>query len=252
MPKLKNIYLNRKCEFDTHLCTINLEKSISGLKEQKDHTKLLQSLLIPGGFIVLLWLILIIQQTFNLNFPYLFGLYPRKTSGLIGIITSPLIHGGYAHLFSNTLPVFLLSSGIIYFYPETAFKVISIIYIFTGLLVWLLARSVYHVGASGLIYGFASFLFFSGIFKRDNRSIGLALLVTFLYGGIVWGILPGQPGISWESHFFGGITGFVCAFIFRKKDRHFKYDWEAEESDIPPDQLEISYDKDKQNNDEGN
>lgn len=214
-------------------------------EEQRNNTEMIKSLLIPGGFILLLWIILIVQEMFNLNFPYALGLYPRTASGLIGILTSPLIHGGYTHLFSNTIPLFLLAAGILYFYPETAYKVIGLIYILTGLLVWLFARSVYHIGASGLIYGFAAFLFFSGIFKRDNRSIGLSLLVTFLYGGMVWGILPGQPGISWESHFFGGITGVICAFIFRKKDKHYKYDWEAEESDIPPDKLEISYDKDR-------
>ena len=222
------------------------------MKSEEDKKRAFESIIIPGAFVILLWIILIIQQTFNLNFPYEFGLYPRSLSGSIGIITSPLIHGGYTHLLSNSLPVFVLTAGLIYFYPETAFKVIIIIYIFTGLLVWLFARPVYHIGASGLIYGFAAFLFFSGIFKRDNRSIGLALLVTFLYGGMVWGILPGQPGISWESHFFGGITGLICAFIFRKKDKHYRYEWEAEESDIPPDKLEISYDKDKQNNEKDN
>ncbi len=218
------------------------------MEENRNYTQAAKSLLIPGSFVILLWIILIVQETFNLNFPYEFGLYPRTFSGLIGIITSPLIHAGYAHLLSNTLPLFLLSAGMIYFYPETAYKAISIIYAATGLLVWLFARSVYHIGASGLIYGFAAFLFFSGIFKRDNRSIGLSLLVTFIYGGMVWGILPGQPGISWESHFFGGITGIVCAFLFRKKDKHYKYDWEAEENDIPPDKLEISYDKGKKDN----
>jgi len=218
------------------------------LIEEKDKLQVTKSLLIPGGFVVLLWIILIIQQAFQLDFPYWFGLHPRSLSGLVGVITSPLIHAGYTHLLSNTIPVFLLSAGIIYFYPETAFKVIIIIYIFTGVLVWLFARPVYHIGASGLIYGFAAFLFFSGIFKRDNRSIGLSLLVVFLYGGMVWGILPGQPGISWESHFFGGLTGIVCAYIFRKKDKHYKYDWEAEENEVPPDKLEISYDKDKNNN----
>jgi membrane associated rhomboid family serine protease len=218
------------------------------MEENRNYTQAAKSLLIPGSFVILLWIILIVQETFNLNFPYEFGLYPRTFSGFIGVITSPLIHAGYTHLLSNTLPLFILSAGIIYFYPETAYKAISIIYAATGLLVWLFARSVYHIGASGLIYGFAAFLFFSGIFKRDNRSIGLSLLVTFIYGGMVWGILPGQPGISWESHFFGGITGIVCAFIFRKKDKHYKYDWEAEESDIPPDKLEISYDKEKKDN----
>jgi membrane associated rhomboid family serine protease len=214
------------------------------LKEQKENALLVKSLLIPAAFVVFLWIILIIQQAFDSSLPYELGLYPRRLSGLIGIITSPLIHAGYPHLISNSLPVFFLSAGLIYFYPESAFKVIAMIYIFTGLLVWLFARPVYHIGASGLIYGFAAFLFFSGIFKRDNRSIALALLVTFVYGGMVWGILPGQPGISWESHLFGGLTGIVCAFIFRKRDKHYRYDWEAEESDVPPDKLEISYDKD--------
>jgi membrane associated rhomboid family serine protease len=215
--------------------------------EERDKVQVAKSIIIPGGFVLLLWIILIIQQTFQLDFPYWFGLHPRSLSGLIGIITSPLIHAGFTHLLSNTVPVFLLSAGIIYFYPETAFRVITIIYIFTGVLVWLFARPVYHIGASGLIYGFAAFLFFSGIFKRDNRSIGLSLLVVFLYGGMVWGILPGQPGISWESHFFGGVTGIVCAYLFRKKDKHYKYDWEAEESEVPPDKLEVSYDEDKNN-----
>lgn len=215
------------------------------MAEERDKVRVVKSFLVPGGFVVFLWIILIIQQTFQLDFPYWFGLHPRSLSGLIGIITSPLIHAGFTHLLSNTIPVFLLSAGIIYFYPETAFRVIAIIYIFTGVLVWLFARPVYHIGASGLIYGFAAFLFFSGIFKRDNRSIGLSLLVVFLYGGMVWGILPGQPGISWESHFFGGVTGIVCAYLFRKKDKHYKYDWEAEESEVPPDKLEVSYDKDK-------
>ena len=217
---------------------------------QKVNIQAIKSLLIPAGFVILLWIILLIQKIFDLDFPYELGLYPRSFSKITGIITSPLIHAGYAHLFSNSLPIFFLAAGIIYFYPETAFKVISIIYIFTGLLVWLFARGVYHIGASGLIYGFAAFLFFSGIFKRDNRSIGLALLVTFLYGGMVWGILPGQPGISWESHLFGGLIGIVSAFIFRKKDKHYRYEWEKEESEVPPDKLEISYDKDKQNKDE--
>ena len=135
------------------------------MEENRNYTQAAKSLLIPGSFVILLWIILIVQETFNLNFPYELGLHPRTFSGLIGVITSPLIHAGYTHLLSNTLPLFLLSAGIIYFYPETAYKVISIIYISTGLLVWLFARSVYHIGASGLIYGFAAFLFFSGIFK---------------------------------------------------------------------------------------
>ena len=103
-------------------------------------------------------------------------------------------------------------------------------------MVWLFARPVYHIGASGIIYGLLGFLFFSGIFKRDNRSIALSLLITFIYGGLIWGILPGMKGISWESHLFGGISGIVTAFIFRKEDPYIKYEWENEE-EIPDNDL---------------
>ncbi len=109
------------------------------------------------------------------------------------------------------------------------------------------AREVYHIGASGLIYGFVAFLFFSGIIRRDNKSIGLALIVTFLYGSLIWGVLPGVKGVSWESHLFGGIAGIAAAIIFRKTDPVKKYDWEDEDNEDDNNQgpLEISYDADK-------
>ena len=92
-----------------------------------------------------------------------------------------------------------------------------------------IARQAYHIGASGLIYGFVSFLFFSGIIRRDNRSIALALIVTFLYGGLTWGVLPIKAEISWEAHLFGSLVGIMFAFIFRKADPAPKYDWEEED-----------------------
>jgi membrane associated rhomboid family serine protease len=95
--------------------------------------------------------------------------------------------------------------------------------------VWIFARQAYHIGASGLVYGFVAFLFFSGIIRRDNRSIALALIVTFLYGGLTWGILPIKAEISWEAHLFGSIIGILLAFVFRKSDPAPKYDWETEE-----------------------
>ncbi len=164
---------------------------------------------------------------------------------LIGIFTSPLIHGGFSHLISNTAPLIFMGLGIFYFYPKAAYKVFAIIYFGTGILVWIFAREVYHIGASGIIYGFVSFLFFSGIFRKDNRSIALALIVVFLYGGLIWGVLPVEKGVSWESHLFGGIVGILAAFIFRKVDPPKKYEWEDEESEIPANKLEVSYDADK-------
>lgn len=178
-------------------------------------------------------------------YPYKLGILPRNFSGLVGIFTSPLIHGGFSHLISNTAPLIFMGLGIFYFYPKVAYKVFTIIYLGTGILVWIFAREVYHIGASGIIYGFVSFLFFSGIFRKDNRSIALALIVILFYGGLIWGVLPIEKGVSWESHLFGAIAGIIAAFIFRKVDPPKKYDWEDEESEIPANKLEVSYDADK-------
>ncbi len=212
----------------------------------EDRKKFLRSLIYPVGFLVLIWTIFAFQVIFNLDLAY-FGILPRTLNGLIGIITAPLIHANFEHIFSNSIPFIILAVAIFYFYPSSALKVSAIIYVMTGVLVWLFARQLYHIGASGIIYGFLGYLFFSGIFKRDNRSIGLALLVTFVYGGLVWGVLPGFKGISWESHFFGGVTGILCAFIFRKYDPPVKYDWEKEEDEPGEKKLEISYRKEDNN-----
>jgi len=174
------------------------------------------------------------------------GILPRDGFGLMGIITAPLIHGDFSHLISNTFPIIVLGWIVFFFYPKISFFLFTFVYIITGLLVWLLAREVYHIGASGLVYGFVSFLFFSGIFRRDNKSVALALIITFLYGGLVWGVLPGMKGISWESHLFGAIAGLVAAYIFRKVDPPSKkYDWEDEEEDNNDNEQEVSYNQEK-------
>jgi len=193
---------------------------------------------------MLLWVIYLITYLFEIP-TFKLGILPRNFSGLVGIFTSPLIHGGFSHLVSNSTPLIFMGLGIFYFYPKVAYKVFTIIYFETGILVWIFAREVYHIGASGIIYGFASFLFFSGIFRKDNRSIALALVVIFLYGGLIWGVLPVEKGVSWESHLFGAIVGVITAFIFRKIDPPKRYEWEDEESDIPVNKLEVSYDADK-------
>lgn len=205
---------------------------------------LINRLIIPLIFPILLWAIHLITYLIEI-YPYKLGILPRNISGLVGVFTSPLIHGSFSHLISNTAPLMLMGVGIFYFYPKVAYKVFAIIYLGTGILVWLFAREVYHIGASGIIYGFVSFLFFSGIFRKDNRSIALALVVILFYGGLIWGVLPIEQGVSWESHLFGAIAGIIAAFIFRKVDPPKKYDWENEESDTPIRNLEVSYDPEK-------
>ena len=197
--------------------------------QNKEFSKFAKSVTIPLAFVLLIWAIHFSQIIFNMPYAH-YGILPRKLSGFVGILSAPLIHADFSHLISNTPTLLILSVAVMYFYPTTSLKVLTIIYLLTGTFVWLFARQVYHIGASGLIYGLLGFLFFSGIFRRDNRSIALALLVTFIYGGLVWGILPGVKGISWESHLFGGISGIIVSFIFRKEDPYIKYEWEKEEN----------------------
>jgi membrane associated rhomboid family serine protease len=201
--------------------------------------------LTPLTFPAALWVIHLVSLFLNQDLSKL-GLLPRKPVGLLGIITSPLIHGDFSHLISNTLPLIILGWIIFNFYNKISYLLFFFIYFFTGLLVWIFARQVYHIGASGIVYGFVSFLFFSGIFRRDNTSIALALVITFLYGGLVWGMIPGWKGISWESHLFGAITGLIAAYLFRKIDPPSKkYDWEDEPDDFNVKDLEVSYDPEK-------
>lgn len=196
-------------------------------EDNTEKAKILSSLFFSGLFVLLLWFIQIFQAISQTDLTFL-GIFPGKISGLAGIITSPLIHADFSHLISNSVTLFILLFGILYFYRTSVIKVFFIIYILDGLLVWLFARKSYHIGSSGLVYGLASFLFFSGVFRKDKRSVALSLLVVFLYGGMVWGVLPTDPLISFESHFFGAVVGVFCAFAFRKNDPPEVYEWEEE------------------------
>jgi membrane associated rhomboid family serine protease len=210
-----------------------------------ERKKNISKLLIPLLFPAVLWIVHLLSLLLNEDLSKL-GLLPRNLIGLLGILTSPLIHADFSHLISNTIPLIVLGWIIFYFYPKVSYILFLFIYFITGLLVWIFARQVFHIGASGIVYGFVSFLFFSGIFRRDNTSIALALVITFLYGGLVWGMIPGWKGISWESHLFGAITGLIAAYLFRKNDPpKKKYDWEDEPDDFDVDKLEVSYDPEK-------
>ncbi len=208
--------------------------------EEKEHVR--KSLLIPVIFVLIIWIIKIVETVAGISF-VTYGVYPGSPGGLIGILTFPIIHGSWGHLFSNTFPVLFLSMGVLYFYKSSAVKVLLMSYFIPGIGIWLFGRESFHVGASAVIYALAAYLFFSGIIKRDKRAITLALIVTFLYGGLVWGVLPLKKEISWEGHLFGALTGIAAAIIFRKKDPYKRYDWENEDESEPPEKLEISYKK---------
>ncbi len=149
---------------------------------------------------------------------YRYSIYPREISGLRGILFGPLIHGGWNHLLANTPPLFVLGTALLYGYPRSAKLVFPFLYLGSGLGVWGLARSSYHLGASGLTHGLMFYIFVIGILRRDTQSIAISLLVFFLYGGMIWGIFPQCPGISFESHLFGALVGVMAAFLFRNLD----------------------------------
>jgi membrane associated rhomboid family serine protease len=194
--------------------------------------KLLLSMIIPGIFVFIMWLVKIIEVLFNIDL-YQYGIYPLTAKGLEGIIFSPFIHANFNHLFSNTLPLFFLSVALFYFYSEVALKVFIWTFFITGFLVWVAGREAYHIGASGLVYGLASFLFFSGIIRRYFRLIALSLLIVFLYGSMVWGLFPGvYKDVSWESHMLGFFSGVLLAVIYRKQGPQVPvYEWLEEEEE---------------------
>jgi membrane associated rhomboid family serine protease len=197
--------------------------------EQK---KLIYSIIPPLLFVSVLWLIKIVEWTGDFSLSFL-GVYPLKAEGLIGIVTAPLIHGDFSHLAANSLPLLILGSSLIFFYRDISLKVFLLIYLITGLWVWVFAREAYHIGASGVVYGLATFIFVSGIIRRNARLSALAMVIAFLYGSFVWGIFPEffpERNISWESHLMGIIAGLILAIYFRKEGpQREKYSWEFEE-----------------------
>jgi membrane associated rhomboid family serine protease len=192
---------------------------------------LIHSLIIPGLFVFVFWIIEIFEQTTGVSFVKL-GVFPHHVKGLPGILFSPFIHSGFKHLLSNSIPFFILFAALIYFYRRISYRIFFQMYILAGLCVWLAGRESWHIGASGVVYALAAFHFVSGIIRNDVRLLTLSVVVVFLYGGLIWGMLPINPEISWEGHLWGATSGVLMAILYRKYIiRRDKFDWEDEEDD---------------------
>jgi membrane associated rhomboid family serine protease len=162
-------------------------------------------------------LVMLAQWAWQLDLAWL-GIAPRRFLGLPGIALGPFIHADWGHLLSNLVPFVLLFTSVRFFYPRVARPVLWVLYLGPGLGVWLLARPALHVGASGVVYACAGFLFFSGVFRNSLPSLIISVVVALLYGSMVAGIFPGQPGnVSWESHLLGGLVGAGAAFAVRRQ-----------------------------------
>ncbi len=180
----------------------------------KEALRFREAVLYSVGFIMLLWFIKAIEIATSMHLGFL-GILPRTLIGTVGILTGPLIHGDLMHLLSNSFPLLMLGIGVIYFYHNIALEVLGWIYFLTGISVWMLAREHYHIGASGIVYGLVAFLFFSGIIRKDSKSVAISLIIIFMYSGMIMGIFPLNQGISWESHLMGSLAGIFCAIYFR-------------------------------------
>jgi membrane associated rhomboid family serine protease len=182
-------------------------------------------------FVGILWVIFVFDSVLGLHLGR-FGLRPGSIPGLVGLVTAPLLHANFQHLLSNTFPMFLSLTATLYLYPKSSMRVIPMVWLGSGVLAWFIGRPNLHIGASGLIYGLLAYIFVSGILRKDMRSVSVSLLVGFLYGSMVWGVLPIRPQMSWEMHLSGAVFGILLAFVFRKWDRTplLRYDWEDDDS----------------------
>lgn len=180
----------------------------------------------PLLFVMTIWTVFWAQVRF---FPKIknFGIYPQKLEGLLGVVFSPFIHGDIEHIYHNTIPLFVLSMSLFYFYRKIAWNVLFFGILLSGLITWMIGRPANHIGASGLIYVLVSFIFFKGMFAKHYRLVALSLLVIFLYGSMIWYVFPVKEGMSWEGHLGGLITGILFAVIFRKTiAKPEKYTWQ--------------------------
>lgn len=203
-----------------------------------ERKKLIRSLFFPSIFIIVIWLIKFLELILDRSFAH-FGMFPMQWKGLPGVLTMPFLHSDWKHLFANSVPLFILTAFLFHSYRVIAFRVIIMIFLMTGIWVWFLGTSgSLHIGASGIVYGLAAFLFTSGIIRRDTSLMAITLLVAFLYGGLIWGIFPQLfPGerISWEGHLMGLLAGTVLAIYFRRTGpQRRRYEWEDEEDDDDP------------------
>ena len=211
---------------------------------KSEQEKVKYSLLLPTLFVVVLWAIKLVELGTGFHFSS-WGIEPRTLTGLRGIVFSPFLHGDLSHLFSDSFPVILLGFIVLHNYRSIAFELLFWLTVMSGFWTWAIGRPSYHIGASGVIYGMAFFIFFSGILRKDTRSMALALLVTFFYGGLIWGLLPIQEGVSWEGHIAGALAGITCAIFYRDVEKKelpsYKNTWEDDDLEIVGEPFWVSH-----------
>lgn len=208
------------------------------MEEKQDKKKFFGSLVIPAILVTLMWAVKIVEISLDVKLGR-YGLVPHTAHGLLGILTLPFLHGGWEHLMANSVPVIVLGTALYYFYPTLANRVMLVSYLGSGLLTWCLGDpSTTHVGASALIYSLNLFLIISGFIRGNRQLTVIALIMVFLYGSFIWGMIPSlarPQNISWEGHLSGAIIGMVLAFLLRKEGpqkevHHWEEDDDSDDS----------------------
>tara|TARA_B100001287_G_scaffold11825_1_gene8937 strand:+ start:33 stop:656 length:624 start_codon:yes stop_codon:yes gene_type:complete len=197
--------------------------------KQKKTKNLFKILFVPMMFLLIMWTTHLFQFVFNISFIKL-GVLPKTYIGLKGVFLSPFIHKDWSHLINNSYPILVLGTLLFYSYKKIAYRIFFLLFIFSGVLLWMIGRQSFHIGASGIIYSLASFLFFSGIIRKNPPLTAISLVVLFLYGSMIWGLFPINKFSSWEGHLSGFITGLIISILFREDGpKRKKYQWEIDE-----------------------
>jgi membrane associated rhomboid family serine protease len=176
------------------------------------YTQMVSKLKFLLSVVLIMWFVFIFNWIFNLNFNS-YGIVPRTPKGLIGIFTSPFLHLNFQHIISNTVPFVILMGTLSFFYEK-----LNLIVLIGGVLVWVFGRSSSHIGASGLIYGLATFLIAIGFYRKSFKTIMISIIVIGMYGSLIFGVLPTNSYISWEGHLFGALAGIFVARLYKNKN----------------------------------
>ena len=205
------------------------------MDDKAERQKFLGSIIIPLIIVAVMWLVKIIEVSFGINLGR-WGVVPHSAKGLIGILTLPFLHGSWEHLLSNTVPILVLGTALYYCYPTLANRVMLITWLGSGLLTWCIGDAeTTHIGASALVYGLNLFLIFSGFIRGNRMLIVISLIMVFLYGSFIWGMIPAlaiPQNISWEGHLSGALIGILLAIFLRKEGPQKEvYHWEEEDDE---------------------
>lgn len=194
----------------------------------------------PLLIVVIIWLCFFIDHGYGLSW-YEYGVQPHEIKGLIGIVSMPFLHGNFDHLFSNSIPLLISLALIFLYFKESKWQIVVIIYLFSGLLLWIIAdNNTNHIGASGLVYGYIAFMVTHAFINKNKESLAAAFVLIFLYGSLIYGIFPDYgkligKNISWEGHLAGMIIGIITAFIYRRRGPQAYHLPDEEDDEDPPD-----------------